>query len=141
MPYEIAFVKKLQIADKEKYINECCWGGDAVTAQLLPKISARYEHVQREQEDWGWFIWFRKGSVSLAVDVFCDDPDTGAFRIHLTSRRKRLLVMDQIVDGPELEELKTLVMEELKAWTGSSCAITLLDARHMPVAASRDENS
>lgn len=73
--------------------------------------------------------------------MFCDDPDTGAFRIHLTSRRKRLLVMDQIEDGPELEELKTLVMEELRVWTGSDCTVTRLDSKHMPVAASNDSSA
>ena len=74
MPYEIAFTKRLDVADTDVYINECCWGGDVVTEQLLPTVNARYEDVQRDQEDWGWFIWFRKGRTSLAIDVFCDVP-------------------------------------------------------------------
>jgi hypothetical protein len=132
MPYEIAFAKKLQIVDEEQYINECCWGGDAVTEQLLPMISARYEHIQREQEDWGWFIWFRKANVSLSVDVFCDDPVSGSFRIHLTSRRKRFLIIEKIEDGPELEELKQLIVVELEAWAGGNCTVNALDSKYMP---------
>ncbi len=134
MPYQIVFTKKLEVADESQYINDCCWGGDLVTARLLPKISERYERVQSDQEDWGWFIWFRKGNVSLAIDVFCDDSAKGAFRAHLTARRKRLLMIDQIADGPELEDLKQLVVAELETWTGSACTVTRLDGNYMPPA-------
>lgn len=114
------------------YINECCWGGDVVTEQLLPLIDARYEDVRRNQEDWGWFIWFRKGRASLAVDVFCDVPDEGVFRIHLTSRQKRWIVLERIVDTPELEELKGLVLDALESWTGSHCRVERLDSSSIP---------
>ena len=118
MPYEVSFTKRVAIQDREDYINDCCVGGDAVRDRLLPAVQARYGDVDTNQEDWGWFIWFRKGHVSLAVDIFTDDPEKGDFRIHLTSREKRLLVFDDAVDTPELEELRTLVVADLSDWVG-----------------------
>ncbi len=101
--------------------------------QLLPSIRARYTDVQTDQEDWGWFIWFRKASVRLAVDVFTEDPDEGIFRIHLTSRIQRLLVLDRVVDTPELEELRALIETELAARVGSAVRITRLDHNYLEI--------
>lgn len=96
MPYELSFTKVVGIQDREQYINECCVGGDVVRDELLPLVRARYEDVQTEQEDWGWFIWFRSGPVRLAIDIFTDDPDTGTFRIHLTARVKRFVAFERV---------------------------------------------
>jgi hypothetical protein len=81
-----------------------------------------------DQEDWGWFIWFRHGHLNLAIDIFTDDPDEGAFRIHLTSRTTRLLLFDQIVDTPELDELKTLVVTDLTDWVGRAVHVAPISA-------------
>src|SRR5687768_16140774 len=115
MPYEVAFSKPIGISDREQYINDCCVGGDIVVDRLLPAIRQRYTGIQTNQEDWGWFIWFRKSGVRLAVDVFTDDPDTGAFRIRLTSTIKKLL-FEKVADTPELDELRALVESELRKW-------------------------
>lgn len=131
MPYEISFTRRVAVLDRAQYINECCIGGDVVVEQLLPSVRERYTDVQTGEEDWGWFIWFRKGHVRLAVDVFTDDPDQGVFRIHLTSRTKRLLVLDTVVDTSELEDLRTLVAAELAAWGGDAIRITHLDCNYM----------
>ena len=118
MPYELSFTRRVAVTDREQYINDCCIGGDIVLSQLLPALRARYGDLQPNQEDWGWFIWFRKGDVRLAIDVFTDDPDAGEFRIHLTSRVKRMIVLDTVVDTVELRELHDLVVAELSAWVG-----------------------
>jgi hypothetical protein len=131
MPYELSFTKRISIADREEYINECCVGGDFVVNQLLPVVEARYTDIQTEQEDWGWFIWFRAGSTSLAIDIFTDDADVAAFRVHLTSRVKRLLVSDKIVDTPELEMLRALVVAELTPWVDGTIAVQPLDASYL----------
>jgi hypothetical protein len=130
VPYEVSFTRPVPPVDRERYINDCCIGGDVVVERLLPSIRARYTHVQTNQEDWGWFIWFRNGNVRLAIDVFTDDPETGAFRVHLTSRTRRLLVIDKVVDTPELEELRALVASELTAWAGGEVRITPLDRNY-----------
>jgi hypothetical protein len=130
MPYEVSFTKRVPINDREDYINECCVGGDAVRDRLLPAVRARYGDVDTNQEDWGWFIWCRKGKVGLAIDVFTDDPDEGAFRIHLTSRIKRLLVLDTVVDTSELDDLRALVTSELAAWAGGVVRVTRLDRNY-----------
>jgi hypothetical protein len=127
MPYEVSFTKQVTLTDRERYINECCVGGDAVVNQLLPLVRERYADVDTNQEDWGWFIWFRQGPVRLAIDVFTDDPDEGHFRIHLTSRTKRLLVLDTIADTPELESLRRLVVGELERWTQIPVSVVRLD--------------
>jgi len=117
--YELTFTKRVPLLDRDRYINDCCVGGDVVVNQLLPAVQARYDHIRTHQEDWGWFIWFRKEAVSLAIDVFTDDPEVGEFRIHLRSSVKRMLVLDREVDTPELDELQTLVVSELSAWVSS----------------------
>jgi hypothetical protein len=131
MPYEVSFTKKVTHLDREEYINDCCVGGDAVVNQLLPSVRARYTDIQTNQEDWGWFIWFRKGQVRLAIDVFTDDPERGQFRIHLTSRMKRFFLFESVVDTPELEELRTLLESELTAWNGEAIKVEHLDRNYM----------
>ncbi len=128
MPYEVSFTKRVPIQDREDYINDCCVGGDVVRDRLLPAVRARYGDVDTNQEDWGWFIWLRQGHVSLAVDIFTDDPDHGHFRIQLTSRIKRLLLFDDVVDTPELEELRTVVVADLTEWVGRAVRVVPVDA-------------
>src|SRR5919108_2182638 len=97
MPYELSFTKRVPLLDREEYINECCVGGDKVAEQLLPALRRQYgDDLNPVQEDWGWFIWFQSGGVKLAVDIFTDDPEVGEFRIHLTSRKKRLLFYNAV---------------------------------------------
>jgi hypothetical protein len=131
MPYELSFTKPLPPLNREDYINECCVGGDIVVDHLLPSVRAKYTDIQSNQEDWGWFIWFRKGSVGLAIDVFTEDSERGEFRVHLTSSTKRLLVLNNIIDTTELEELRTLVVTELESWTGNPIKTTHLDRNYM----------
>ncbi len=119
MPYEISFHKALTVRDPDIYINECCWGGDVVRDFLLPPVVAKFGDVETEQEDWGWFIWFRQGRVKLAIDIFCDDPQKGEFRIRLTSRRKWLLFDGPAADTEELEELREFVVSQVTAWAGA----------------------
>lgn len=123
MPFEIAFTKPVTIVDREQYINECCVGGDIVVDRLLPAVRERYTGIQSNQEDWGWFIWCRKGTVRLAIDVHTDDPDAGQFRIRLTSRVKKLL-FEKETDTPDLEELRTFVLSELQRWRASDIETT-----------------
>ena len=118
VPYEIAFTKTVTIGNRDEYFNECCVGGDQVVDALLPSVRARYEDIQSNQEDWGWFIWFKKGSVKLAIDVHTDDGDAGEFRIRLTSQTKRFLGYKE-ADTPELDELRALVEAELRTWSAS----------------------
>ena len=99
--------------------------------QLLPSVKARYSDIQTHQEDWGWFIWFRKGNVRLAIDVFTDNPDEGDFRIHLTSRTKRFLFLNSVIDTSELEELRSLVASELASWAGRGVKIARLDPNYL----------
>ena len=123
MPYEIAFTRLVALADRDDYINECCVGGDAVVDALFPAVlAAGYDDLQRNQEDWGWFIWFKKGDVKLAIDVHTDDGDAGEFRIRLTSQTKRLLGYKE-ADTPELDELLRLVDFELKRWSAANIKI------------------
>ena len=72
-----------------------------------------------EQEDWGWFIWFREGRTKLAVDIFCDDIHAGQFRVRLTSRQRKWLFVDRILDTTELDELRQSVVTHLSQWVGS----------------------
>ncbi|HMD40864.1 MAG TPA: hypothetical protein VKH15_16380 [Candidatus Acidoferrum sp.] len=119
MPYEISFTKKIAVEKTDIYFNECCWGGDSVRDVLLPLIAGKYEDVETNQEDWGWFIWFRKGGERLGIDICCDDPSTGEFRIRLSSRtRKFLWFYRDDVDTPELETIRVIVCAKIQEWAG-----------------------
>lgn len=133
MPYELTFTKHIAGTDREQYINECCVGGDVVAEAILPILRETYGELTADQEDWGWFIWFSRSGVKMAVDIFCDDPDAGMFRIHLTSRVRSLLFSTKVVDTPELEQLCRLVVSALAAWTGEQPAVERLDAKYMPI--------
>jgi len=133
MPYELSFTKHILVDDPEVYWNECCWGGDQVSDHLLPMIRDKYENIQDDQEDWGWFIWFRGSGTKLAVDIFCDDPKAGKYRIFLTSQVKRSFFGYHIVDSDELLALKNRVRNELAGWVEGDIAETLLDKNHDPV--------
>lgn len=113
MAYKITFIKSVSVADPSIYFNDCCWGGDIIRDELLPLVSNQYEEVLSNQEDWGWFIWFRRGPIRFTIDVFCDEPRTSKFRLLLTSQKKKWLIFDSPVDGPELEHLKDVVRQHL----------------------------
>jgi hypothetical protein len=53
MPYELSFTKQIEVANPGLYINDCCVGGDVVSAALLPALEARYGQVDTGEEDWG----------------------------------------------------------------------------------------
>lgn len=133
MPYQLAFNKQLSIEDPETYFNDCCIGGDQIAEHLLPAIGEKYSDIQHQQEDWGWFIWFQCGATRLAVDIFCDDPSTGAYRVFLTSQRKGRVFGYKVLDTPELDELKASVLERLEAWADSRISESLLNKSHDPI--------
>jgi hypothetical protein len=134
MPYEVSFTKRVEVSDPDQYINECCYGGDVVSDQLLPILQRQYTEMQHLQEDWGWFLWFRRGRIRLAVDIFCDDPDQGAFRMHLTSRTPGFLFGDKIEDTPELDELRDTVVSRLTEWVGQPPRVVVVDEGYSPKA-------
>jgi hypothetical protein len=73
MHFELSFNKPITVVNKVSYLSDCCWGGDVIQDYLLPLISSKYENIRTGQEDWGWFLWFRRNNVQLAVDIFCDN--------------------------------------------------------------------
>lgn len=126
MPYEITFRKVVSRLDPDEYINDCCIGGDIVSSWFEPQVRELYEHVETNQEDWGWFLWFRQADTRLAIDIFTDDPELGEFRIHLTARRPKWFVLSKTVDTPELEALRDLVMHRLAEVGAESLSIRKL---------------
>jgi len=134
MPYIIRFVKPVQIADPEQYINDCCIGGDIVLDRLLPALRERYgRDLQSNQEDWGWFAWFEQSDVKLAVDVHTDDHALGKFQLHLTSRRPRFLLGAKVQDTPELDQLRELLESQLLAWPVERLEVERVDEKYMPL--------
>lgn len=134
MPYVVSLVKQVPIADREQYVNDCCIGGDVVLGRLLPALRAWHGgELEAVQEDWGWFVWFRHAGIDLAIDAHTDDAERGEFRLHLTSRRPRFLLGGKVVDTPELEALKDLVVAELRAWPAESLELQRTDERYDPI--------
>lgn len=58
------------------------------------------------------------GAVRLAIDIHCDQPTAGAFRIRLTSRRKKP-IGSEMLDTPELDRLRDVVTSSIAAWARS----------------------
>jgi hypothetical protein len=123
----MSFTVPVTVPDPSIYINDCCWGGDVIRDRLLPMVSGRYQKIQTEQEDWGWFIWFSDGETRLAIDIHCEDIPGCKFRIQLISRRKRFLLPSVVNDTPELERLREVVMQEIYRWIGAPAAIEHID--------------
>ena len=132
MPYEITFSKKLNVDGDRDYINDCCVGGDIVIDVLLPELRRTYSDLDTGQEDWGWFAWFQDRDVRLAVDVFCDDPNAGSYRVHVTSSIPKWLFGHKIEDTPELESLRASVSRQLAAWLGGEPQVIRVKADYMP---------
>ena len=113
MPIILEFTRAVMVSDRDHYINECCVGGDIIVDALLPAVRERFDEVESAQEDWGWFIWSKRGQLLFAIDVFTDDAEAGRFRVCLTTRVKRLFGYKD-VDAPELDELRSFVEGELR---------------------------
>ena len=124
MPYQIAFTKKLHIADTGLYKGPGCYGGDIVAQQLLPFIRANYPGVLLSQEKWGWRIFFTDDGSILSVEIHCDDGGAGTFRVVVVSRVKKMLFGTRVADVPELKYLMGLVVPLLEEWAAEACVIT-----------------
>lgn len=129
MPYVLNFTRPVPVTPGVDYINPCCLGGDGVFAALLPALRARYGPLEPDQEDWGWYLWWRASDVQLAVDVHTHDVDAGEFEIHLTARRRRRWFGTAVVDTPELEALRDCVVEALRAWPAADVRVEHQRAR------------
>ena len=132
MPYIVSFVRPVAVVDREQYINDCCIGGDLVLEQLLPSLREAYGDLQSNQEDWGWFAWFGRSGIKLAVDVHTNDEVAGEFQVHLTSRRPRLLLGAKVQDTPELEALRELVVGRLQSWPVAKLEVEHVNEKYMP---------
>jgi hypothetical protein len=122
MPYEVCFTKKLESKNSSLYFNQCCRGGDIVRDHLQPEIQSKFGQIQTGQEDWGWFIWVQRGRAMLCVDIFCDEPVDGNFRIHLTVRGRKILFLKFLEDSEELRNLLKTVRSKLEDW-GCRCEV------------------
>jgi hypothetical protein len=134
MPYELKFSKVIAVENQNIYFNECCIGGDKIADHILPMIRDNYSDIQDDQEDWGWFIWFKGGKSKLAIDIFCDDPDEGKYRIFLTSQVKPSFFGYRIIDSDDLILLKSRTKGVLTDWVDSEIEVSLLDKNHEPIA-------
>ena len=89
-----------------------------VRDELLPVITGKFEHIRTGQEDWGWYIWFRRGRIRLEINIYCDDTEAGIFRIWLESYRRKFFRRSTL-DTPELEEVRQLKHSRLASWAGN----------------------
>jgi hypothetical protein len=133
MPYALTFHLQAAVQDPDKYINDCCVGGDIVLDKIEPTMKKMYTAVEANQEDWGWFAWMEKDSVKLAVDIFNEDTESMSFRVHITGRRSRWVLPDKVEDTAELEELKTMVVSLLQELPVQALAIERVDSKYMPL--------
>ncbi len=133
MPYELTFRKALDVADTSVYLNACCIGGDQVCDALLPALERRYDEPVANQEEWGWGIRMEKAGVDLAIDVFCEDTFVGEYKLLLTARVIGERGTGPVVDVPQLDALRAIVVDSLRRWVGVRPAVLRLDAGFRPV--------
>ena len=84
----------------------------------MPEPRNAHDNLMTDQEDWGWFARFKDRDVRLAIDVFCDDADSGSYRLHLTSRVPKWILGQMNEDTAELESLRDRVTRTLATWLG-----------------------
>jgi hypothetical protein len=133
MPFSITFRLETQVPDSDKYINDCCVGGDIILNVLEPVLRAEYEGVEANQEDWGWFAWTEQNGIKLAVDIFNNDLGTMAFTVHITGRRSRWIMRDKIEDTAELEVLKDKVLDAVRAIPTRELKVERVDSNYLPL--------
>jgi hypothetical protein len=78
----------------------------------------------------GFFGSSKRASSSRSTSSATTQP-RGEYRIHLTSRIRRLFG-SKVMDTPELEELKQAVVSSLTTWVGKQPSVMRLNSRHMP---------
>ncbi len=118
MAYEIEFTTTVVVEDpKSSYINDCCWGGDAICNRLLlgPSVFEVYGNITNGQEDWGWYIWMRQGRRAHRIHVQCDDIKSCAFRIHVFSSEKGWWHWKG-VDTLETDRINEAVVAKIRKW-------------------------
>ena len=128
MPYQIAFTKKLEVAERGHYLSQECHGGDVVAKQLLPFVRANYPGVLLTQEKWGWHIFLKDDGAVLSVQIICDNFAAGAFRVIVVSKIKKMFFGSKVQDVPELKYLMGLVTHVIEDWTEEPCRITELSS-------------
>ena len=126
MPYQIAFTKKLEVAERGHYLSQACYGGDLVARELLPFLRANYPGVLLTQEKWGWHIFFKDDGAVLSVQILCDNLPAGAFRVIVVSRIKKTVFGSKVQDVAELKYLMGLVTPVIEDWAEEPCLITEL---------------
>ncbi|HET9839200.1 MAG TPA: hypothetical protein VFR84_13265 [Candidatus Angelobacter sp.] len=112
MAYEITFAAKAAIPDRGIYINDCCWGGDVIRDRLLPILRRRHDDIQTNQEDWGWFIWMDRRPYWIAIDIMCNDKESGEFLIHISATYRKWF-WSKAVELEEVRLLKEIVVKAL----------------------------
>jgi hypothetical protein len=129
VPLELTFaLPGLQPPADADYINDCCWGGDVITARLLAALPRSHRDVDTGQEDWGWYLWITEGDLRLEFNVFCHSPAQASFQAHLIALRRRRILSNIIIDHPALDELAALAIPLLESWSGRPCAVLRLPA-------------
>lgn len=123
MPYHLRFTKPLTIVDRGRYRHPSSVGGDQVIEQLLPALEVSYGRVESRQEGDGWQACFEQNGAQLSVDVHASEERGGAFEVQLTSRTRKRLFGTRLQDTAELESLRELVADELRAWHVGGLAV------------------
>jgi hypothetical protein len=131
MPYEITFRKPVKVENESIYINECCWGGDIVRTALLPIVDGKCADVFTLQEDWGWFIWFKKSDLQMEINITTDSKE-GDFRIHVCAERASFFRRKIVEDTSDVHELAAQVTERLREWAGNVEGVRT-DSNFIPV--------
>lgn len=78
----------------EKYINDCCVGGDEILNSLALHLAGHFgvppEKLAIYQEDWGWALEFEKDGVSYHTGVANQSNEDGQtlFRVVGEAQRK-----------------------------------------------------
>jgi hypothetical protein len=130
--YAIVFKKEIRpdapsIEGEPEYINECCRGGDVVAERLRAALVEAFENVALGQEDWGWYVEARRGDVRLWLRVYQHAEAGDEWLVNIETRRARpwlgVLGLTYLVDTPELEEAKRIVVSRLDGWIVGTCEV------------------
>jgi hypothetical protein len=116
MQYVAIFHHEVAIKDKNQYINPCCYGGDVIGNLLQPRLrDAGFTIDLFDQEDWGWFLWLKKGKSGYSIDIGLEEEAQWKFKLFVVGKQSFLTQLFKKDKQPHLKELCQIIDSTLRS--------------------------
>ena len=121
----------MNIKDAGQYVNECCFGGDLVLAEIEKSnilADGTNERIARGQEDWGWYLGFWRGPAKFEISIcFETEAKPPEYRVHVIRQIRSGLLSKKMEDNGELELIRDAVKTQIDLWSDSPCQVERIE--------------